>query len=146
MLVDQATLDRGQRHDRWYGLLQQEIELCGTNAKIVAVSNVVAKYLKRRVPGKPLTRVINYSGQVVSARQAMTVAHTGSSKPSTLSVPARCVGAAEDFLRTANVPVEFREQILSRSAKRSRLAKSQLTVSQQQLIFHYKLKFESMRS
>jgi hypothetical protein len=50
------------------------------------------------------------------------------------------VATAEDVLKAAHVPSEIRDDTLSR------LAKSQLTASRQQLIFNYKVAFESMRS
>jgi hypothetical protein len=50
------------------------------------------------------------------------------------------VATAEAALKAAHVPSEIRDETLSR------LAKSQLTTSRQQLIFNYKVKFESMRS
>ena len=46
MLVDYAGFARTQRYDRWYSLLQQEINLCANpSAGIVAVGNVVAEHL-----------------------------------------------------------------------------------------------------
>lgn len=49
------------------------------------------------------------------------------------------VYSAAAALETAGVPSEFRDEALKR------LAKSELTTSRQQLIFNYKLAFESMR-
>jgi hypothetical protein len=48
------------------------------------------------------------------------------------------VATAEGALKAAHVPSEIRDETLSR------LAKSQLTTSRQQLIFNYKIAFESM--
>ncbi len=49
------------------------------------------------------------------------------------------IATAEGVLSAAHVPDELRHEALSR------LAKSQLTTSRQQLIFNYKVAFESMR-
>ena len=49
MPVECADLARVGRYDSWYGLLQKEIDLVATpNPGIVAISNVVARHLKRR--------------------------------------------------------------------------------------------------
>jgi len=63
MLVDRAGLARLQRYDRWYSLLQEEIDLVATpHAGIVAVGNVGAEHLARQGFPRPVTRVIHYSG------------------------------------------------------------------------------------
>ena len=142
MLVDRAGLQRVQRYDRWYELLQEEIDLCATpDAGIVAVGNVVFKHLKRRNFPRPLTKVIHYSGQAAAARSAGIVGREDSFRAFSDSVSLEDVLAtAESVLRAAHVPAELRDETLSR------LAKSQLTTSRRQLIFHYKVAFESMRS
>src|SRR6516164_6078221 len=49
MLVHRAGLARSQRYDRWYGLLLEELELCGTaDAGIIAVGNAVSQHLAKR--------------------------------------------------------------------------------------------------
>jgi hypothetical protein len=56
MLVDHAGLARIQRYDRWYALLQEELDLCATaGARLVAVGDVVAKHLERRDFRRPFT-------------------------------------------------------------------------------------------
>jgi hypothetical protein len=132
-------------------LLQEELEICGPDAKIVAVGKVVDEFLTQQGFPKLFTRVIHYSGQAVSARKKAIEDHEDSFADFKNSVSLQDVfDAAEDFLRGTHVAVEFQKDILSRLEARrekwSRLGKSQPTVSQQQLIFHYKLKFESMRS
>ena len=47
---------------------------------------------------------------------------------------------AEAVLRAASVPADIHEETLAR------LARSQLSTSRQQLVFSYKLAFESIRS
>ena len=53
---------------------------------------------------------------------------------------ARVLATAEDVLMASAVPVRFRDKTLTR------LAKSQLSESRQQLIFNYKRAFEAMGS
>ena len=142
MLVSRAGLARSQRYDKWYVLLQEEIDLCATSdAGIVAVGNVVSDHLKRRDFPRPVTRVIHYSGQAALARSAGIVGLEDSFEAFRDSVTLQdLVATTEDVLNTANVPAGIRDETLSR------LAKSQLTTSRQQLIFNYKVAFESMRS
>jgi hypothetical protein len=142
MLVDRAGLARVQRYDRWYALLQQEIDLCTTpEAGIVAVGNAVEEHLKRRGFPRPFTRVIHYSGQAASARIAGIVGLEDSFEVFRDSVTLQdLVATTEDVLNAAHVPNEIRDETLLR------LAKSQLTTSRKQLIFNYKVAFESMRS
>jgi hypothetical protein len=142
MLVDHAGLARVQRYDRWYALLQEEIDLCATpSAGIVAVGNVVSQHLARRGFPRPFTRVIHYSSQAGPARSAGVVGREDSFQAFRSSVSLEVVvSTAEDVLKAAHVPSEIRDETLLR------LAKSQLTTSRQQLIFNYKVAFESMCS
>jgi hypothetical protein len=142
MLVDHAGLARIQRYDRWYPLLREEIDLCATpSAGIVAVGNVVSHYLARRGFRRPFTRVIHYSSQAGRARSAGLVGREDSFRAFRGSVSLEdVIATAEDVLKAAHVPSEIRDDTLSR------LAKSQLTASRQQLIFNYKVAFELMRS
>jgi hypothetical protein len=142
MLVDHADLARTQRYDRWYALLQEEIDLCAMpNPDIVTVGNVVSEHLARRGFRRPFTRVIHYSGQAGSARSAGVVGREDSFQAFRGSVSlGDVVATAGDALDAADVPSEIRDDTLSR------LTKSQLTTSRLQLIFNYKVAFESMRS
>jgi hypothetical protein len=142
MPVDRASLVRIPRYDRWYELLQEEIELVATpNVGIVAVGNVVSQHLERRDFRRPFTKVIHYSGQAGRARSAGIVGREDSFRAFRDSVSLEdVIATAEGVLRAARVPAEIRDETLSR------LARSQLTTSRQQLIFNYKVAFESMRS
>ena len=142
MLVNRAGLARIQRYDRWYALLLEELDLCATaSTGIVAVGNVVSQHLERRGFPRPFTRVIHYSSQAGPARSARVVGQEDSFQAFRDSVSLEdVVATAEAALNAAHVPSETRDETLSR------LTKSQLTTSRQQLIFNYKLKFESMRS
>ena len=142
MLVDHAGLARIQRYDRWYALLQEEVDLCATaSTGIVAVGNVVSQHLARRSFPRPFTRIIHYSSQAGPARSAGVVGREDSFQAFSGSVSLEdVVATAEAALKVAHVPSEIRDETLSR------LAKSQLTTSRQHLIFNYKVAFESMRS
>jgi adenylosuccinate lyase len=142
MLVENASIERVQRYDRWYGLLQEEIDLVATpNAGIVAIGNVVSQQLERQGFRRPFIRVIHYSGQAGRARSAGIAGHEDSFQAFRGTVSLEdVIATAEDVLSSARVPAELRDEMLSR------LARSELTTSRQQLIFNYKLAFESMRS
>jgi len=142
MLVARADLDRGQRYDRWYALLQEEIDLVATpNARIVAVGKRVLQYLKQKGFRRHVTPVIHYSGQAGRARSEGIVGREGSFQAFQDSVSHTDLAAiAQDVLRSACVPAKIREDTLAR------LKKFKLTTSRKQLMFSYKVTFESMRS
>lgn len=142
MLVNRARSAREERYDSWYALLEDEINLVATpDADIVAVGKVVSEYLERKPFGRPFARVIHYSGQAARARMRGVVGREDRFEAFRDSVSVGdLLDTAEDALRSARVPVEIREETLSR------LRRSKLTASRQRLIFIYKLAFESMRS
>jgi hypothetical protein len=142
MLVARAGLARVQRYDKWYALLQEEIDLVAVpNAGIVAVGKVVSDHLKRCGFRRPFTRVIHYSSQAGPARSTGIVGREDSFQAFRSSVSLEdLVTTADDVLIGACIPPEIRDQALSR------LARSQLTTSRQQLIFNYKIVFQSMGS
>lgn len=142
MLVNRADLARVQRYDRWYALLQDEIDLVATSdAAIIAVGNVVSQHLERRGFRRPFAQIIHYSGLAGRARSAGIVGHEDGFQAFRNSVSMEDVSAmAEAVLRAASVPADIRDETLAR------LARSQLSTSRQQLVFSYKLAFESIRS
>jgi hypothetical protein len=141
MLVDRAGVAREKRYDRWYTLLQEEIDLVAPNACTVAVGTKVYQYLKRRGFRRRFTRVIHYSGQAGSARSAGIVGREdafGAFKDSVSHDD--LFAAAQDVLASARVPAKIRDETLSR------LKRFALTISRQRLIFNYKVAFERIRS
>jgi hypothetical protein len=142
MLVARAGLARVERYDRWYRLLQEELDLVAApSAGIVAVGNVVARHLERRRFARPFTRIIHYSSQAGRARSVRIVGREESFKEFIGSVSLNdLVTTAGQVLGAARVPAEIRAETLSR------LARGSLTISRQQLIFNYGLAFESMRA
>ncbi len=142
MLVARAGVARTQRYDRWYGLLVEELDLIATpGASIFTVGNAVAEHLKRRAFPRPFTKVLHYSGLAGRARAAGIVGHEDRFEAFKTSVSLQHVLAtAADVLRASAVPASFRDATLTR------LAKSHLSASRQQLIFNYKRAFEAMGS
>jgi hypothetical protein len=142
MLVDRAASARMQRYDRWYSLLEEEIDLCASpGAGIVAVGRVVAQHLEQRGFQRSFIRIIHYSGQAAPARIAGIVGREDAFHAFKNSVSLEdVVVTAEETLKAASVPPRMRDETLSR------LLRSQLTISRQQLIFNYKIAFEAMRS
>ena len=142
MIVNRAGPARTQRYDKWYALLQEEVDLCAyPTAGIVAVGNCVYQYLARRGFPRHFTHVIHYSSQAGLARSARIAGHEDSFQAFRGSVSLEDILAtAETVLDASNVPSNLRDETLCR------LAKAQLTASRQQLIFNYKIAFERMRT
>jgi len=142
MLVSRAGAERGQRYDRWYALLQEEVDLVATpTAGVIAVGDMVASHLERRGFERPVTRVIHYSCQAGSARKQGIVGREGEFATFKGSVSLQdVIDTASDVMTSAGVPGELRGATLTR------LARSELTTSRQQLLFIYKTAFESMRA
>jgi hypothetical protein len=137
MLVERADVARTQRYNRWYGLLMEELDLVATSgASVFAVGNVVAQYLERRAFRRPFTKVIHYSGIAARARAAGIVGHEDSFEQFRSSVSLELVLATAEEVLNTSVPASFRDETLTR------LARGQLSESQQKLIFNYKLAFE----
>lgn len=139
MLVSHAGVGRTERYDRWYGLFVEELALVATpGARIFAIGNAVAQHLERR--GFPLqfTRLLHYSGLAAQARAAAIVGREQHFEEFRHSVTLeRILATAEIVLTMSGMPVSFRDEALAQ------LAKSKLSVSQQQLMFNYKLAFEN---
>jgi hypothetical protein len=142
MLGKHAALARVERYDRWYGLLQEEIDLVATpNAHIVAVGKSVGDYLERQRFARPVTRVIHYSSLAGLARRTGIIGHEERFKEFIGSVSLNDLGTTmEQVLKEAHLPAQICDEALSQ------LKGSQLTTSHQTLIFNYKLAFESMRA
>lgn len=141
MLIKRAAETRAQRYDRWYALLQQEIDVVAKpDASIVAVGTAVSRHLERRGFPRPFTRIIHYSGLAARARTAGIEGHENSFAAFRDSVTLEDVlGTAERVLRSAGVPARFC------SETPSLLTKRRLSTSRKQLIFNYKPAFESAR-
>ena len=141
MLVNRAGLGRVARYDRWYALLQDEIDLVATpHAGIIAVGNDVAQHLERRGFPRPFTRVLHYSGQAGRARHDGIVGREASFEAFRDSVSLHdLIATAEAVLTEARVPVTIRDEALSG------VARSQLTTSRLELLFIYKVAFEAIR-
>jgi hypothetical protein len=141
MLVEHASIARAERYDRWYALLEEELELVSsTGTGFVAVGKPVSEHLMRRGFSRPFTRIIHYSGQAASARKAGTVGREGSFESFKASVSLDdLIANAKDVLLGTGVPDEIRDETLAR------LTKSQLSESRRQLIFNYKTAFELLR-
>jgi hypothetical protein len=142
MFVKHARRERNQRWDRWYPLLQEEINhVAPSDAAIVAVGSEVFRHLKRLRFQRRLTQIIHYSPLAGRARNAAIEGHEDSFEAFKGSVPIEdVVATAKQVLRDARVPDKVRAEALSR------LEGKQITTSRQKLIFNYKLAFEKMRA
>jgi len=142
MLVSRARAQRGERYDRWYDLLLDELDLVATrDAVMVAVGRAVAQFLERKGFARPLRCVIHYSGQAARARACGVIGQEDRFETFRGSVSLEdLVTTAEQVLKSAHVPSEMRDETLSR------LRRGKLTIPRERLIFNYKLAFESVRS
>jgi len=142
MRVAVARAARDQRYTKWYPFLLEEIELVAApNAGFIAVGAVVAEELQRRNFRRPLCRVIHYSGQAARARKKGIAGREPAFEDFRDSVSLKdLLVTAEEILRSACVPTAIRDETLTKLEKR------QLTTSRKQLIFNYKVAFESFRT
>jgi len=145
MLPHHAGLTRAKRWDRWYPLLQKEIDLVATpNAGIVAIGKTVFRYLKPKTfPNKTLHSIIHYSNIAIHGRRVW-IEQRGLEDDfeafrDSVSLD-DVVATAEDVLTSGRVPANLCDETLSR------LRNFRLTIPRQRLIFIYKVAFESMRS
>jgi hypothetical protein len=141
MLVDRAASSRYERYDRWYALLQEEIELvASSNPGIIAVGKVVARYLEERCFPRSFSPVIHYSGRAARARNQGIIGREDEFHAFSESVALEdVVATAEEVLRVSRAPSDIYDETLSR------LARSKLTSSRKKLIFNYKIAFDSMQ-
>lgn len=136
MLVTHAGVGRAQRYDRWYGLFVEEMTLVAApGARIFTLGNAVAQHLERRAFPRPFTRLLHYSGLAAQARAAAIVGQEERFAEFQQSVTLEHVLATAEAV-LSGVPARFRDEALAQ------LTKGQLSVSQQQLMFNYKLAFE----
>lgn len=142
MYVHRANIDRVRRYDRWYPLLQEELELCAKpGATIVAVGKVVAEQLERRGFSRTFIQVLHYSNQAGPSRNAGIKGRDEEFRAFRTSITLDAVvEAARIAADRARAPEWLREDVLSALTKKSDLSESSL-----KLIFNYKLAFEAER-
>jgi hypothetical protein len=141
MLVSEARATRDERYERWFPLLEEELNLIARrDAGIIAVGTRVAEELERRRLSRPFIRVIHYSGQAARARKAAIAGQEAKFEAFKSTVTLEDVlNEAESVLVQAQLSPEYRARTLAR------LARKNLTESRLQLMFHYMTTFESMR-
>jgi len=142
MLVKHAGAIRADRYDRWYALLQEEIDLIAApGARVVAVGKTVAEYLRRREFPREVTPVIHYSPLASRARTARLEGHQDRFREFESSITSEDVLAtAQEVLDESGVPPEIYNETLTR------VARSQLSESRRKLVYCYKLDFEAMKA
>jgi len=137
MPVSQAGTNRQERYDRWYSLLQEELDLVATpDAHCFAVGKVVQDFLIERNFQRPFSYLLHYSPQAARARNKGVEGHEIRFKAfrGTVSIEDVIV-EAEQVLDEVGLPDRFRDQALAR------LEDSRLTPSRKKLLFNYKLAF-----
>jgi len=138
MTVSRAGANRRERYDRWYSLLQEEIDLVATSdAHCFAVGKSVEEFLDERDFQWPFTYLLHYSPQAARARNKGIEGYEDRFEAFRKTVSADDVlGVAEQTLEASSVPSRYQEEALSRLKERG------LSRSRKKLIFNYKLAFE----
>jgi hypothetical protein len=142
MLVQHAGAARGERYDRWYQLLLEEIELVAApGARVIAVGQSVADHLRRRGFPRGVTPVMHYSPLAGQARAARLRGHESSFREFATSIsPDDLIATAREVLEESRVPL-----LLAREAL-ERVRRIRLSESRRKLVYCYKLDFEAMKA
>ncbi len=142
MLVSVARKARAERYARWHSLLLEELALVALpTAKIVAVGSEAFRHLTRHGCEWPVTQVLHYSGQAARARRAAVSGLELQFDEFAASITHDdLLASAFDVLQAARIPAAICNATLTR------LSRSSLTASRLQLLFSYKVAFESLCS
>lgn len=140
MLIKQAAAGRQERYDRWYQLLKMELNLVARpSARVFAVGNSVADFLNRRDFTRPFRKMLHYSRLAAAGRAKAIKGREGQYERFLGSITHRSIlGVAEDVLVESGLPADMCRNTLKR------LEKSKISESRHQLMFTYKVAFESM--
>lgn len=141
MLVENASVNRDKRYASWYPLLKEEIDLIAPRASVIAVGNVVAKYLRQNNFPREFKQVIHYSPLAVGARNARLKGHEERFRKFESSITSQnFMSTVRKVLDESGVPIEIYNEALT-SVQRSRLSESR-----RKLVYCYKLDFDAMKA
>jgi len=136
MLVERAGAERKERYNRWFGILQDEIELLSKpTTMIFAVGTKVGDYLERNGFDKPWKLLLHYSTNAASCR-AMPGKEKEFEAFANQASHDDFLEVAQSVLKEANIPKEFIELAYNR------MKRSSLTDSRKELMFNYKSEFD----
>jgi hypothetical protein len=141
MPVKKAGAGRAGRYDKWYALLQEEIDLIAApGARVIAVGKVVADHMSRRGFAREITSVVHYSPLAGRARVVGLDGYEDRFREFNRSMSLEAVlDVAKEVLDESGVPPEIHNEALTR------VARSQLSESRRRLVFRYMLAFEKMK-
>ncbi len=142
MLVEHAGKARTDRYDKWYALLQEEIDLVASpGARVIAVGRAVAEHLRRQGFQRKVTQVIHYSPLASSARIARLEGHEDRFREFANSISSQDIlSTTREVLEESRVPPAIFSEAFSI------VARSQLSESRRKLVYCYKLDFEAIRA
>jgi hypothetical protein len=142
MFVKDAGAARADRYDRWYAVLQEEIDLIAApDARVIAVGKAVAEHLRRREFPREVTPVIHYSPRAGRARTARLHGHEDRFREFESSISSEdLLATAQEVLDESGVTPEIYKEAFTR------VARSQLSESRRKLVYCYKLDFEAMKA
>jgi len=142
MLVRRASARRTDRYDRWYELLQEEIDLIAApGARVIAVGAAVAAHLRGREFPRRIWPVIHYSPLAGRARAGGLDGQEGRFREFAGSISANDIlVTAHEVLDKSGVPPDIYKDAVER------ITKMKLSESRLKLIYQYKLAFEAMKT
>ena len=156
MSVRDAGAERQRRYERWFPLLEEELNLVSKpdGTRIIAVGNVVRDFLKDKHLCDSMQSVLHYSRTAAAHRKKKAFALWSAKYAKNDEVKFYshfdefCEGLDGDELE-ATVRSILRKAKMDESVVSHRLRgpgnKARLTNSRKMLMFYYKLKFEELR-
>ena len=141
MLVENASVDRDKRYASWYPLLKEEIDLIAPKACVIAVGNVVAKYLRQNNFPRDFKQVIHYSPLAAGARNARLKGHEERFRKFEKSITSKnFMFNVRQVLGESGVPIDIYDEALKR------VQRSKFSESRRKLVYCYKLDFKSIKA
>ena len=144
MATKDAPSESLLRYERWYPLLKKELRLVEKPRKtrVIAIGNEVARFLKGKNLSERTEKVLHYSPSAAGHREKAI-------KPWKGRFPEFCqtvsLSDIEETAKNVLEQGEYSEDSIRRTLKRLQKG-SGLTESRKKLMFHYKNRFERLRT
>ena len=141
MLTRDATHEREERWQRWYALLQEELQLVAKpEAPVIAIGNDPYNFLNRKEMRCLKGQILHYSQQASGARRKLPCAHWEQYRKFRTSVFWADIEKVVRQVMDAGGLQDYIEGTLNRLRHGQRL-----TESRKMLMFTYKIQFERIR-
>lgn len=147
MPVECASKGRPNRYQSWFPLFEEEFDIISTKStKVIAIGNAPYNFLdKKKTESKinlgKIGKILHYSNRAVRYRKIMAEKHkikfnSWVDKPFLKDIQTD----AKEVLESSGMPLQMVKMIVKRLANSKKL-----TESQTQLIFTYKMTFETWK-